>query len=284
MSEIKSWDFDVKEVLLQDIPEFKGVTGFERDKILINATDKSKLGIVSKKYTVVSHKMAVNTLLQSIGEISKDDRKFEKMNILENRLIFGKNKSTMKLDIEFPDVVFDLGKTQTNIDDIVNFQFTLYNGLTGKDPFIVQFGGNRLVCKNGLTTKTIVKDVRFVHRNIDIQALKQAIKNQFSGFTKIVDEWKMLKNKNISDTDLKKFFNHLNKVSLKNFVHNFHIKKIQTISPEILEKEGRNLWTVANLATNYTTYDAKIIKSDNAYRRINLINNFFYNECLKLAA
>ena len=277
------WDFKVKQINLGEIPELKGIKDLERDILLIDADQNSKLGIVTTEYSVFPHNEAVNKTLEAIEEVSKTDKRFGNFKLNNDKVILRRNKSFMKLDIDFPDLNFNIGKIK-KVNDYVNFKMSIINSLDGKNRLKWPIGGTRLICSNGLSVFSEIDSVSFVHRGIHIPSLKEAILNELQSFQKNVIGWKQLSKKSLKKEDVAKLFSVMEKRNKKDkLIGRQHLKNIIQISEEIFEKEGRNLWTFYNLASNYTTHSEKVNNSIYTLDRVQEIHSFFYNTVLKVA-
>jgi len=263
------WDFSIKEIDLSTISELNNIKGIEKDKLLINSDDNTRLGIVSKEFSTFSHKEAVQQTIEAINEITKTNSRFKNFQINPDNVFFRNNKSFMKLDIDFTDLGFEIGKIR-KVGDIVNFRTTIVNALDGTSRLKWKIGGLRLICLNGLMTFQEVDSLNFVHKSLDVPSISEAILNKFEIFQKFISDWKELSKKELTQEETKRLFEKLKKENeKKNKVAERNIDNIINLSEEVFEKEGRTLWTFYNLASNYTTHNEKVARSFNLQTQIN---------------
>lgn len=279
----KPWEFDVEIVPLKGISDLSEVKDLERDVLLINKDLNARIGMVSRQFTPIPHKQAVDQTVEAINEVSKEDSRFASYKIREDKLVIRKNGGFLKLDFDFPDINFDVGKNNKLVNDIVSFRLSLLNGFDGYQPLQVRAGGNRLICKNGLTAFHSFDSLSVVHKHLKIPTFQEAIRNQLKVFTTITDEWKNLAGKQISDQEISALFKEARKQAEEKHVAEAHIDRIEKIAPEIFEQEGHSLWTFYNLATNYTTHNVKLNETKNLVNRVLHINSLFYETALQAA-
>lgn len=277
----KPWEFDIQRIPLDDVSGLREIRGVERDVLLINKDDNSRLGIVSPQYSILSHKECVDGTLEAIGEISKIDGRFLNYKI-SDRPVLRKNKAYFKLDITFPEILFNVGNIGLN--DLVNFGISIENGIDGFTKFSCSIYGYRLICTNGLTVKKSYRNISMKHMGFAIPKFKDVILNQLKSFEHVVNEWKFLSNRKISDQEIQNLFLQVKVKAKEQNISEKHINKIEESAISILNEEGSSLFTFWNLATSYTTKDYDFTNMENVVQRTNGINNLFYDVVMESVA
>ena len=276
------WDFEVSKIPLSEVEDLKDIAGLNNDTLLVNKSTNARLGIVSKDYDVLTHRQAVDLTTDVIREIAKGDNRFEKFHINELHTLVKQNGTQAKIEIEFPGINYEIGKTKNNVGDLINLTFTISNGIGSRTPFTISLGASRLVCSNGLTTNERIKGLRFIHKNMDLEKLKDAVLEKFKGFSNVIEEWRNLANKPLTVDQVKNFFEKTKQEAPENGVSKKHIERIETLATDLLEQEGSNAFVLFNSATNYTTHDLKLTSMKNAIYWQGKINSYFY-EAVKMA-
>jgi hypothetical protein len=150
------------------------------------------------------------------------------------------------------------------------------NSLDGTSRLKWPIGGFRVVCSNGLVTFQEIDSISFVHKGLNIPSLKESILNELKTFQHLVNEWKELAKKSLTKEQISEVFKKMKERNEKERVIAVkHLNNIIDISDKIFEEEGRTVWTLYNLASNYTTHNQKIANSVYVIDREKEISKFF---------
>jgi hypothetical protein len=138
---------------------------------------------------------------------------------------------------------------------------TISNSCSGNKPLQLDLGAYRQVCSNGLVSFDAASDSsKIQHTQTNIRDLDSFISNLSKKSDKLIKEINVMKDKNLSYDEIKRFAYNAAKLRFNEDDDKFDINALLKVNRT--EDEGNDVWTVFNRIQENLTYDVKNKEED----------------------
>ena len=233
----------------------------KRHMLVYNVDKKEMACIARKSYTVVQHKIAIESVVDAVTSLN-----------LKAEAELKTGKHDVLVDIDFPDAYFEL----TQVGEKYTSGIRITSDYSQQAGLIISPRMTRLACSNGMIVTEIVnsKRIKFTEQlNIEIEGIiDKMIKDIISSDDKLANVVSMC----IADSAEWKTMNLLLRFMFKK---KKHIKEIMAKLPQGKERVTR--WDFYNAITNYATHGKRLKPQVDAWLH-NKANEIMKNDFEKL--
>lgn len=139
--------------------------------------------------------------------------------------------------LEHPDFnIKSKGKTEALANILIS------NSCSGKQPLNLDLGAFRLVCSNGLISKTSLMEHKFKHNNVSMQRIPLALESINNKAQILLEEFNALKNKELTPKQIMSLATNAAKLRFEEDT----LDVSQLLTVRRAEDEGNDLWSVYN--------------------------------------
>jgi hypothetical protein len=254
------WNFPVEEKPLT----VEGVGKVEGKKALVRTDNNTIVGVHSDNYKVLNHDDVVNAQYDAVKQANLSSDFEFKVTCLE-----GGKKLSIK--VMFPDLTIE-----PMVGDIVNYEWNAFNSYDGMWAYQVEAQGNRLACKNGMVSPTMLNRIWAKHTSsINVVGTAEHMLKSVEVFKNHRDEWKLY-NKTRCDSGRVEDFFKSNVVNygktLKTVDEGFNKKQLSALVNhygDYSKSLGNTKWAVYNALTHWSTHceDTAVPEITSRYRQ-----------------
>lgn len=137
---------------------------------------------------------------------------------------------------------------------------TIQNSCSGDKPLDMSLGAFRLVCSNGLVKMDTAEHTKIKHTETNYYKLPQLISELNNKALILSDEIELMRNRNMSLDDIKRFAYDAAKLRFGNEVKEEHVENLLKINR--IEDEGTDVWRVFNRVQENLTMGIRDMKQD----------------------